>query len=60
MTEISIARPQYNTNSAPLIAIDNINMVTVSLSWGSALRGGKDAYIPVAFGESVDVYLVSI
>ena len=27
---------------------------------GSTLREGKDAYIPVAFGQNVDVYLISI
>ena len=36
------------------------NLLSVCLSWGSTLREGKDAYIPVGFGQSVDVYLISI
>ena len=43
----------------PTFNIYYLLVPSVCLSWGSALREGKDAYIPVAFGQSVDVYLVS-
>ena len=49
----------YDVQTVHMMSSADYTYLSVCLSCCSVLREGKDAYIPVAFGQSVDVYLVS-